>query len=85
MQKFTAKLGTNLRDARDLRELTQEDLAALTDISQETISRIETGYNTNPSLETVLILCHALGMELQEVVYHEFRKKKVVQSRKKRA
>lgn len=69
MEKFSADLGPNLRRARESRGFMQVDLALITTVSQETISKIETGATSNPKLETILKLCEALGIDLTELVY----------------
>lgn len=51
----------NLRSYRSQAELKQEDLVALTDLSQVTISNIESGKQTNPSYWTVRKIAEALS------------------------
>ena len=48
-------------EARERLHLTQNDISALTGISQADISRIENG-NANPSLKTIAKLAEAFGM-----------------------
>lgn len=52
----------SLRDARLRRNLTQDELAARAGVDQTTISSLETGRHTNPTLETVQRLADALGV-----------------------
>lgn len=51
----------NLKSYRSQAELKQEDLVALTDISQVTISKIESGKQTNPSYWTIRKIAEALS------------------------
>lgn len=52
-----------LREAREARELTQDDLAARSGITQATISRIEIGTSEQPALDTMEKLGAALDLE----------------------
>lgn len=51
-----------VREARERKRLTQEQLAAESGIDQSTISDLETGRHTNPRLTTVQRLADALGI-----------------------
>jgi transcriptional regulator with XRE-family HTH domain len=53
---------TTLREARDRRRWTQDELAARSGIDQTTISNIECGRTSRPSFETVMRLASALGI-----------------------
>ena len=55
------ELGTLLRQKRLERNLSQRDLAALTDLERSTIAYVERG-TRQPSLHTLLELCKALGI-----------------------
>ena len=69
MVKFSKDLGRNILLSRELLSLKQDELAAISNVKQETISKIETGATPNPQLETVLKICDALNMDLTELVY----------------
>jgi putative transcriptional regulator len=56
----------NLRAARKAANLEQEELAALSGISQGTISRIERG-SPAPSVDTALALARALGTTVEHI------------------
>jgi len=58
------KFGSNLKSLRLEKELSQLDLAAMCNFEKTTISRIENG-RTNITLKTVIILAHALEIDLQ--------------------
>ncbi len=52
------------KECRKSREMTQEDLSKITGISQPNITRFESG-KYNPSLEMMVRVASALGMELR--------------------
>ena len=56
--------GTYVRRARLAKELAQENLEAITGLSQSAICRIERG-GREPSLNEACILCMALAMDLE--------------------
>lgn len=51
-----------LREARDAAGLTQDELAARSGVAQATISSLERGTRTNPTIDTVARLAEALGI-----------------------
>ena len=53
--------GVHLRKLREKRNMSQQELADMSDISKKTIQRIENG-KLNPSLDT--LLCLATGLKL---------------------
>lgn len=56
-----------LREARQRRNLTQEELAELSGIEQATISALETGRVQSPSWDTVARLSRVLKVRPQEL------------------
>jgi HTH-type transcriptional regulator/antitoxin HipB len=56
-------IGHAIREARKAKNLTQSDLASLSGVWQETISRIENG-SGGTKLETIFALIAALDLEL---------------------
>ena len=66
-------IGSRIKAARERKHLTQEDLAAIVDLSPTHISVIERGVKP-PKLETFVNIANALGvsadMLLQDVVDH---------------
>ena len=55
-------LGNSIREIRLERDMTQKELANLSGIWQETISKIETG-TANPRMGTISLLLSALDLE----------------------
>lgn len=62
-------MGYKLREARELKRLTQEELAAKSGVSRQTIIAIETvdGYNT--TFNTLVKLADALGMTVDQIFF----------------
>lgn len=71
---FARELGHNLRRARAAKNLTQEALVEVTGISLYAYQQYERGSvtqggdPTNPRLATMLAICQALDIELQELL-----------------
>lgn len=62
------QFGKNLRKLRVQRGLTQAELAELTGMMQNFVSRLESSANTNPQYDTMRRLAVALGMSTDEFV-----------------
>ena len=62
-------VGYKLREAREAKRLTQEELAQKSGISRQTIISIETvdGYNT--TFNTLVKLADALGMTVDQIFF----------------
>ena len=58
------EIGLRLKHTRQMKHLTQEELAELTDFSVSQIRRLETG-RTLPSLEVLCLLCDKLDVGLE--------------------
>jgi len=54
------KLQMNIRKLREKKGLSQEKLARLADVANNTIIKIESGENQNPTLETLQKIAKAL-------------------------
>ena len=61
-------LRTNLKKIRKEKGITQRNLSKLTDLSYSMISKIESGEQSNPSFDTLLMLSNALDVELSELL-----------------
>lgn len=59
-QKF---IGKQIKTIREFQRLTQEDLAQKSGMSRVFLGQIEKG-SVNPSLDTLINLCNALGYSL---------------------
>ena len=58
-----------LREARDAAKLTQDELAAKSGVAQATISSLERGTRTNPTIDTVDRLAKALGIAPSKIKF----------------
>lgn len=58
-----------LRDARERKKWTQEQLEAESGVSQSVISRLETDANANPTLAVITKLEAALGVPRGSLVF----------------
>jgi len=58
----------NIRKLREKRGLSQEKLARLADVANNTIIKIESGENQNPTLETLQKIAKALDITIDNLV-----------------
>lgn len=58
----------NLRKFRKAKELSQEKLARLADVANNTIIKIEAGKNQNPTLDTLKKIAKALEIRVDELI-----------------
>jgi transcriptional regulator with XRE-family HTH domain len=61
-------IGQRLREIRDAKNLSQDDIEKATGLVRSYISRVENGH-TVPSIETLQKWAAALGMQLYQVLY----------------
>ena len=66
MADLRSKFGNRLRQLRRQADLTQEQLAAIADISVDFLSLVERGINA-PSFENIDKLANALGVPIREL------------------
>ena len=59
-----------LKAARAAKDLSQEQLADLCNVSRQTISAIEKG-DYNPTIKLCLAICKALGKTLDELFWED--------------
>jgi len=64
MHNYAIRLGDTIRQRRELLDILQSQLSALSGISTRTIQLVEQGKG-NPSLLTLIQLADPLGLELQ--------------------
>ena len=63
-----SNLGKNLRKARETKGLSQERLARLAEVANNTIVKIEAGKNRNPTLDTLKKIAKALGVSVDNLI-----------------
>ena len=67
MEELARRLGTNIRRARVVRGLTQEEVAQRIDLPLELYERMETGTYL-PSIETFTTLYYVLDVPMDELL-----------------
>ena len=60
--------GERLKALRTARGMSQMDVARVTGLSLSIVSQLEQGLTTNPRLNTVKVLCKALGCRIRDLV-----------------
>lgn len=70
MKKETIELKNKIKFARQEKELSQEELAALSGVTRQTIIALEKG-SYNPSVKLSLILSIILEKKVEELFYLE--------------
>lgn len=68
MSKQDYPLSKNLKKLREQKELSQDRLAKLADIANNTIIKIEQGENQNPTLDTLKKLSKALDVSIDDLI-----------------
>jgi len=58
----------NLRKLRKTKRLSQEKLARLADVANNTIIKIEAVKNQNPTLDTLKKIAKALGVSIEDLI-----------------
>lgn len=61
------KLGNRIKEVREDKELTQQELAAICDFEKSNMSRLEAG-NTNPTVYTLHKIATALNVSLSTLL-----------------
>lgn len=61
-------LSKNVKCLREAKGLSQEKLARLADVANNTLIKMETGENKNPTLETLKKVAKALGVSIEELI-----------------
>ena len=63
-----SSLAKRIESLRKKQGLSQEKLARLSDVSNNTIINIEAGINENPTIETLRKIAKAFGVSVEELV-----------------
>ncbi len=63
-----SNISKNLRKFREKQGLSQEKLARLADVANNTIIKIEAGKNINPTLDTLKKVAKALEVNVDELI-----------------
>ena len=68
MSKQDYPLAKNLKKLREKNGLSQDRLAKLADVANNTIIKIEQGENINPTLDTLKKIAGALDVSIEELL-----------------
>lgn len=61
-------LANNIKKLREAKGLSQEKLARLADVANNTLIKMETGENKNPTLETLKKVAKALEVSVDDLI-----------------
>lgn len=62
------KISANLKKIRNKKDYSLEKVARLADLSLNTIVKIESGVNKNPTIETLTKIAKALGIDIEDLI-----------------
>lgn len=68
MSKQESSLARNIKKLRERKGLSQDRLAKLADVANNTIIKIEQGENINPTLDTLNKIAQALDVSIEELL-----------------
>ena len=63
-----SKIGSNFKKLRAQKGYSLEKVARLADLSSNTIVRLESGTNKNPTIETLTKIAHALDVSVDDLI-----------------
>lgn len=61
-------LANNIKRLREAKGLSQEKLARLADVANNTLIKMESGENINPTLDTLKKVAKALGVSVDDLI-----------------
>ena len=61
-------LANNIKKLREAKGLSQEKLARLADVANNTLIKMESGENINPTLDTLKKVTKALGVSVDDLI-----------------
>lgn len=65
---MSSKIGENIRKLRQKRKISQDRLSKEADLALNTIVKIETDKNPNPTFETLQKIAKALNVSVDELI-----------------
>ena len=65
---LNSKIGSNFKKLRAQKGYSLEKVARLADLSLNTIVRLESGTNKNPTIETLTKIAHALAVSVDDLI-----------------
>ncbi len=63
------KISTNIKKLRAQKGYSLEKIARLSDLSLNTVVKVESGANKNPTLETLTKIANALDVKVDDLIY----------------
>lgn len=63
------KISTNIKKLRAEKGYSLEKIARLSDLSLNTVVKIESGVNKNPTIETLTKIVNALDVKVDDLLY----------------
>ena len=61
-------LANNIKKLREAKGLSQEKLARLADVANNTLIKMESGENQNPTLDTLKKVAKAVGVRVDDLI-----------------
>ena len=61
-------LANNIKKLREAKGLSQEKLARLADVANNTLIKMESGENKNPTLDTLKKIAKAFGVSVDDLI-----------------
>jgi transcriptional regulator with XRE-family HTH domain len=61
-------IGKNIKKLREEREISQDRLSKLADISSNTVAKLELDDSPNPTIETLRKIARALNVEVDDLI-----------------
>ena len=66
-EQLQQKIGERIKEIRESKMISQQNLAAMCNFEKGNMSRIESG-RTNPTIETIYKISQALGVKMVELI-----------------
>ncbi|MDP8033613.1 helix-turn-helix transcriptional regulator [Pasteurella atlantica] len=70
-ESYMKHIGENIKHIRKSAGISQQDLADMSGISKGQISKLESGEQNNPQINTVVSIAANLGVAIEEIIYGE--------------
>ena len=67
--KSDNKISENLKKLRKEKGYSLEKVSKLADLSLNTVAKVESGANTNPTIDTLIKIANALQVDLNDLIH----------------
>ena len=68
MSNNNHRINKNLKRIRQEKKISQDRLSKLADLSLNTVVTVESGANSNPTIETLMKIANALGVSIDDLI-----------------